>query len=68
MQLRELERKLLNVNFFRCHRSFLINLSYISNIEPWFNRTYQIDLENTREKIPVSRNYVQDFKELMNIL
>lgn len=68
MQLRELERKLLSKKFFRCHRSFLINLSYVSNIEPWFNRTYQVDLENINEKIPVSRNYVQDFKELMNIL
>jgi len=68
MQLRELEKKLFNQNFFRCHRSFLINLSYILNIEPWFNRTYQVELENVDEKIPISRNYVQPFKDLMNIL
>lgn len=68
IQLRELEKKLMVGNFFRCHRSYLINLDYIKHIEPWFNRTFQIEMEETEEKIPISRNYVQGFKELMNIL
>ncbi|MCH4889101.1 response regulator transcription factor [Acidaminobacter sp. JC074] len=66
--LQEFEKKLFDGNFFRCHRSYLINVSFITHIEPWFNRTYQVDLEGIEEKIPISRNYVQNFKDLMNII
>ncbi len=68
LQLRELEKKLMDEDFFRCHRSYLINLSSILHIEPWFNRTYQVELDGIEERIPVSRNYVQSFKDLMNII
>ncbi len=68
LQLRELEKKLMEEDFFRCHRSYLINLSMIIHIEPWFNRTFQVELEGIEERIPISRNYVQHFKELMNII
>jgi len=65
--LSEIEKRLRDETFFRCHRSYIVNLSYILNIEPWFNRTYQVELEYVEEKIPISRNYVQHFKDLMNI-
>jgi two-component system LytT family response regulator/two-component system response regulator LytT len=68
IQLGELEKRLMDESFFRCHRSYLVNLSYILNIEPWFNRTYQVELESVTEKVPISRHYVQSFKDLMNIL
>jgi len=66
--LQEFEKKLIDKDFFRCHRSYLINLNYILQIEPWFNRTYQVVLEDVVEPIPISRNYVQHFKDLMNII
>ncbi len=53
--------------FFRCHRSFLINLDYVKKIGIWFNNTYQLTMENLDEKIPVSRSKVQDFRRLMSI-
>lgn len=68
ISLQEFERKLIDESFFRCHRSYLINISYIINIEPWFNRTYQVELEGVDAKIPISRNYVQNFKDYMNII
>lgn len=67
LSLVDFEKKIQGENFFRCHRSFLINTNYIMNIEPWFNRTYQVEFKDIEEKIPVSRNYVQRFKEIMNI-
>jgi len=66
--LQDFEKNLFDSDFFRCHRSYLINVSFITHIEPWFNRTYQVELEGTDEKIPISRNYVQNFKDLMNII
>ncbi len=67
-QLRELKSKLYTKDFYRCHRSYIINYKFVEDIEPWFNRTFQIKLENVDEKIPVSRNYVQEFKTHMNII
>lgn len=55
-KLEELE-KLLNNHFFRCHRSYIINLDYVYSYEKgvaW--------LENG-EKIPVSRLRGQDFAQ-----
>ncbi|MTI69615.1 MAG: response regulator transcription factor [Firmicutes bacterium] len=65
--LSNLEKKLQKNNFFRSHRSFLINLDYIEAIEPWFNSTYQIQMKNIKEKMPVSRSQVKEFKMIMDI-
>jgi two-component system response regulator LytT len=66
LTLQELEEKLLPFNFFRCHRSYLVNLNYIHEIVPWFNGAYNIILQDgDKTKIPVSR---LSAKELLNIL
>lgn len=66
--LTHLEERLSNDNFFRSHRSYLINLDYINKIEPWFNNTYHIDMEGYEKKVPVSRGQVKDFRVIMNII
>jgi len=53
--------------FFRCHRSYLINLNHIRKIDIWFNNTYQLEMEGITEKIPVSRSYISRFREIMAI-
>jgi two-component system response regulator LytT len=66
LTLQELEEKLVPFNFFRCHRSYLVNLHYIHEIMPWFNGAYNIILKDKEKtKIPVSRSSV---KELLQIL
>ncbi|MBU5424864.1 LytTR family DNA-binding domain-containing protein [Tissierella pigra] len=65
--LNELMDKLDNNVFFRSHKSYIVNLNYIEFIDPWFNYTYNIHLKNSDAIIPVSRSYVKDFKEIMNI-
>lgn len=57
-----LEKKLSGSIFLRVHRSYLVNIEHISEIEPWFNSTYNITMKN-RVKVPVSRTYVKDLKE-----
>lgn len=66
--LSNLEEKLSGSNFFRSHRSFLINLDYIEKIEPWFNSTFLIKMKNSKEEIYVSRNKVKEFKKIMDII
>ncbi|OFI05552.1 transcriptional regulatory protein YpdB [Clostridium acetireducens DSM 10703] len=60
-------KKLPQVQFFRTHRSFIVNLDKIVEIIPWFNNTFILRLKGIDSKIPVSRNNVHKFKEIMNI-
>lgn len=53
--------------FFRCHRSYIVNLTKIKEIIPWFNNTYNLRLKNVAKEIPVSRSNVKKFKQIMNI-
>ncbi len=61
------EEVLKERNFFRCHRSYLINLNFIQKIGLWFNNTYQLSMENLSERVPVSRSKVHEFRKLMSI-
>ena len=53
--------------FFRCHRSYIVNLSKIREIVLWFNQTYLLRLTELEAEIPVSRRKVKEFKEVMNL-
>lgn len=67
LTLNDFVNKLPRGKFFRSHKSFILNLEHIELIEPWFNSTLNIKLRNYEHNIPVSRNYVKEFKEIMNI-
>lgn len=53
--MRTYEDRLQPYNFFRCHRSYLVNLAHVKEIIP-SGRTYQIVL-NTNDKLPLSRKH-----------
>ena len=53
--------------FFRCHRSYCVNLSKIREIEPWFNNTYLLRLRDLDFQVPVSRSKVKAFRQLMRL-
>lgn len=61
------ENKLEEHNFFRCHRSFLINLDKIKKLSPWFNNTYVIFLEDIDNEIPLSRTRYKELKQIIGI-
>lgn len=55
-------------DFFRAHRSYLVNMDNIKELYSWFNGTYKIvmnDIENS--EVPISRNNVKKLKELLGI-
>lgn len=60
-----LEKKLPPA-FVRVHRGFIVNPNLISEVQPWFNSTYNIIMKDG-SKIPVSRTYVKDLKKLLGI-
>lgn len=53
--------------FYRTHRSYIINLDKIKEVEPWFNGTYILKIKDLSFKVPVSRNNIREFKELLTI-
>lgn len=59
----QLEARFQADGFFRSHRSFLVNLSMVEEMIPWFNNTYVIKLAGQEEEIPVSRSRVKALKE-----
>lgn len=62
MSLQELEKRLQHKPFFRTHRSYLVNLDYIEEVQPWFNGAYNIILKGKKDAIiPISRNAKKDF-------
>lgn len=67
MKISKLEEFLPKNKFYRTHRSYIVNLDKITEIEPWFNGTYVLKVKDLKFKIPVSRNNIKEFKELLII-
>ncbi|RBP66743.1 LytTR family two component transcriptional regulator [Alkalibaculum bacchi] len=65
--IQELEKKLSDKGFFRTHRSFLVNLNKIKEISPWFNGSYMALLDGYDGEVPISRNNVKAFKNILGI-
>lgn len=59
----QLEARFSSDGFFRCHRSFLVNLAKVEELIPWFNNTYVLKIAGREEDIPVSRSRVKALKE-----
>ena len=67
MNITEFCSKLPSSHFFRCHRSFCVNLNKIREIEPWFNNTYILRLRDLEFQVPVSRSKVKEFRQIMHL-
>lgn len=58
---------LLPGNFVRTHRSYIVNIQFIKDIEPMFNGAYQITIINDENPLPLSRSHSKSFKEIMQM-
>ncbi|MDQ0256793.1 two-component system response regulator LytT [Evansella vedderi] len=67
LPIKDLEVKLNGYPFFRTHKSYLVNLEKVEELIPWFNGAYQVKVEGKKEEIPVSRNYVKELRERMEL-
>ncbi|WP_029903396.1 LytTR family DNA-binding domain-containing protein [Prevotella sp. 10(H)] len=50
----------------RCHRTYIVNTSYICNIRSQ-SQTYTLTLTKTNAEIPVSRSYLKTIKSLVTL-
>jgi two-component system LytT family response regulator len=54
--MNSMERKLDPALFIRIHRSFIVNVDSIKELESWFHGDYKVVLKNGKELV-LSRNY-----------
>ena len=63
--LKNIEKQLREFNnFVRTHRSSIVNIQYIDKLNKNFN-SYWLTLVDTKETIPVSRQYLMAVKDLL---
>ncbi|WP_300561361.1 LytTR family transcriptional regulator DNA-binding domain-containing protein [Companilactobacillus sp.] len=68
LTMNELEKRLTNFGFFRCHRSYLINLQRISELISYSKNSYTLILKTpSRDKLPLSRAKLAEPKQLVGI-
>ena len=66
--LDELMDQLDPEQFWRTHRSFLVNLQHIREVVPWFKGTYQLRMDDRKNtEIPVSRIQTKRLRELFSL-
>lgn len=68
LTLQELEKQLRPYGFYRCHRSYIVNLQKVREIITWTKNSYSLKL-NDRESsvIPLSRAKLAELKELLGV-
>ena len=57
-----LERRIHYPSMMRVHRAYIVNVDRIVEIEPWFNSTCQLRMQDG-VLIPVSRTYMKELKQ-----
>lgn len=61
--LTRLEGELDPASFVRVHKSAIVNITRVREVEPWFNGDYRIRLQDGTE-VPLSRRYRARFEEI----
>lgn len=62
--LSDLEPLLPSENFFRCHRSFIVNINEIAEIQPDFHSTFLLIMKNG-DRVPVSQSFASNFRRTL---
>jgi two-component system, LytTR family, response regulator len=61
--LKEWEERLPEQHFARIHRSTIVNLEYVEELEEWFNRSYRVAVRGMPEPLVMSRRYAARLRE-----
>ncbi|MDK8181474.1 LytTR family transcriptional regulator DNA-binding domain-containing protein [Paenibacillus sp. UMB4589-SE434] len=68
MTLLQLEQKLKAFGFFRCHRSYLVNLQRVREVIIWSRNSYSLVLDDEQKsKIPLSKSKYEEMKLILGI-
>lgn len=69
LTLQELEKRLRPYGFYRCHRSYIVNLQKVREIITWTKNSYSLKLNVEKgDVVPLSRTKLTELKELIGVL
>jgi two-component system, LytTR family, response regulator LytT len=63
LSLQDLELRFPNGPFARVHKSFLVNLDHVRQIEPYFSGRFRLLLSDHASRVPLSRQYARKLRE-----
>lgn len=68
LTLQELEKRLEIFGFYRCHRSYIVNLQRVREVIPWSRNSYSLILDDEKEtSIPLSKGRFDKLKDILGI-
>lgn len=66
--LNDLETRLLPFGFFRCHRSYIVNLQKVREVITWTRNSYSLVLDDSEKStIPLSKSKMIELKEMLGL-
>jgi two-component system LytT family response regulator/two-component system response regulator LytT len=66
--IEELQAALASDQFWRTHRSYLVNIKHIKEVVPWFKSGYMLRLSDRKQsEVPVSRAQTRRLRELFKM-
>jgi two-component system LytT family response regulator/two-component system response regulator LytT len=66
--IEDLQANLDKDQFWRVHRSYLVNINRIKEVVPWFKSSYQLRMDDKKHtEIPVSRVQTRRLRELFKL-
>ncbi|MGH4122748.1 MAG: LytTR family transcriptional regulator DNA-binding domain-containing protein [Clostridium sp.] len=68
LSLTELEERLKYFGFFRCHRSYLVNLQRVKEMITWTRNSYSLSLDDkVKSSIPLSKGRLEELKTVLKL-
>lgn len=66
--LSELEKRLQHFGFFRCHRSYIVNLQKVREVITWTRNSYSLVLDDEKKSnIPLSKTKMAELKGMLGL-
>ncbi|MFD1927734.1 LytTR family transcriptional regulator DNA-binding domain-containing protein [Sporosarcina siberiensis] len=66
--LNELEERLRHFGFFRCHRSYIVNLQKVREVITWTRNSYSLILDDEKKSnIPLSKSKMAELKGMLGL-
>ncbi|WP_026908695.1 LytTR family transcriptional regulator DNA-binding domain-containing protein [Paucisalibacillus globulus] len=66
--MNELEERLMPFGFFRCHRSYIVNLQKVREVITWTRNSYSLVLDDKpKSTIPLSKTKMAQLKEMLGL-
>lgn len=68
VSLAELENRLKHFGFFRCHRSYLVNLQRVKEVITWTRNSYSLSLDDKlKSSVPLAKGRMEELKDILNL-